>query len=589
MSKSVSGKAVDFYLLKRVLQYVKPYNRTFFITCFTTILLAALSPLRPWLIKYTFDNFILLASPTGLLTMTLIMTALLFLEAIIQYNNTYMANWLGQTVIKDLRVDVYKHLLSFKLKYFDRTPIGTLVTRSISDIETISNIFSEGLLVIIGDLLKIIVIVGVMFLLNVKLTLISLSVMPVLVFSAWVFKNAIKSSFQDVRTQISNLNAFVQEHITGMSIVQIFNREETEIKKFENINASHRDANIRSVWHYSVFLPVVEILSAISIGLLIWWGANAVIQQVEGVTLGTLTAFILYLHMLFRPIRELADKFNTLQMGMVSSERVFKVMDTQAYIPDTGPNLMDKVQGNIQFKDLWFAYNEEDYVLKGISFSAKKGETLALIGSTGSGKTSIINVLGRFYEYQKGEIFVDNISLRDYKVNSIRDNIAVVLQDVFLFSDSILNNITLNNPEISREDVIEAAKIVGAHDFIIKLPGSYDFNVMERGGMLSVGQRQLISFIRAYVYNPKILILDEATSSVDTESEQLIQYAIDKITENRTSIVIAHRLATVQKADKILVLDHGQIVESGNHQELLKIDGQYRKLFELQFKGTLNV
>ncbi|HET6244106.1 MAG: ABC transporter ATP-binding protein [Bacteroidetes bacterium] len=588
MSKSVTGKAVDLFLLKRVLKYVKPYNRTFFLTCFTTILLAVLAPLRPWLIKYTFDNFILLSNASGLLTMTLIMTALLFVEAIVQYNNTFMANWLGQTVIKDLRVDVYKHLLSFKLKYFDRTPIGTLVTRSISDIETIADIFSEGLLVIIGDLLKIFVIVGVMFFLNIKLTLISLSVLPVLIFSAWVFKNAIKSAFQDVRTQVANLNAFVQEHITGMSIVQIFNREETEMDKFKHINMRHRDANIRSVWHYSVFLPVVEILSAVSIGLLIWWGANSIIRQVEGVTLGTLTAFILFLHMLFRPIRELADKFNVLQMGMVSSERVFKVMDTHAYIQDTGTNSMDKVQGNIEFNNVWFAYNEEDYVLKGVSFTAKKGETLALIGSTGSGKTSIINVLGRFYEYQKGQILVDNQELKDYKISSIRDNIAVVLQDVFLFSGSVLNNITLNNPDITRDEVIEAAKIVGAHDFIIKLPGGYDFNVMERGGMLSVGQRQLISFIRAYVYNPKILILDEATSSVDTGSEQLIQYAIDKITENRTSIIIAHRLATVQKADKIIVLSQGQIVESGSHQELLKIDGQYRKLFELQFKGTYN-
>lgn len=588
MRKGVSGRAVDFYLLRRILKYVKPYNRTFFLTAFTTILLAALSPLRPLLIKYTFDNFILLSDARGLLIMTLIMIGLLFIESFVQFYNTYMANWLGQTVIKDLRVDVYKQLLSFKLKYFDRTPIGTLVTRSISDIETIADIFSEGLLVIIGDLLKIIVIVVVMFYINPVLTLISLSILPLLVLSAWIFKNAIKATFQDVRTQVANLNAFVQEHITGMSIVQIFNREETEMEKFKAINAKHRDANIRSVWHYSVFLPVVEILSAISIGLLIWWGANAVIKQVEGVTLGTLTAFILYLHMLFRPIRELADKFNTLQMGMVSSERVFKVMDTRAIINDTGSKSMDHVKGNIEFKDLWFAYNPEEWVLKGISFKAEEGQTLALIGSTGSGKTSIINVLGRFYEYEKGHILIDDIELRDYSIQSIRDNIAVVLQDVFLFSDTILNNITLNNPDISREEVVEAAKIVGAHDFIKKLPGAYDFNVMERGGMLSAGQRQLISFIRAYVYNPKILILDEATSSVDTESEQLIQYAIDKITENRTSIVIAHRLATVQKADKIIVLDHGRIVETGNHQELLKMDGQYRKLFELQFKSEVS-
>jgi ATP-binding cassette, subfamily B, multidrug efflux pump len=589
MAKSVTGKAVDFYLLKRVMKYMKPYKKIFFLTGFTTILLAVLSPLRPWLIHYTFDNFILIPNPGGLLIMTLIMIGLLLVEALVQFNNTYMANWLGQTVVKDLRVDVYKKILKFKLQYFDKTPIGTLVTRSISDIETIADIFSEGLLVIISDLLKILVVIIAMFLLNAKLAIISLSTIPLLLFSTWIFKNAIKSAFQDVRTQVAHLNAFVQEHITGMSIVQIFNREEVEMQKFKGINAKHRDAHIRSVWHYSVFLPVVEILSAASIGLLIWIGINEILGTVhlppnERVSVGTITAFILYLHMLFRPIRELADKFNTLQMGMVSSERVFKVMDTDAEIPDAGTKSMDEVKGYIEFRDVKFSYNEEDLVLKGINFKVNQGQTLALIGSTGSGKTSIINVLGRFYDYTHGQVLIDGTDLKEYSIESIRKNVAVVLQDVFLFSDTILNNITLNNPAISEEEVVEAAKIVGAHEFIMKLPGGYHFNVMERGGLLSAGQRQLISFIRAYVHNPKILILDEATSSVDTESEQLIQYAIDKITEHRTSFVIAHRLATVQKADKIIVLDHGRIVEEGNHQELLRIDGQYRKLFELQFK-----
>jgi ATP-binding cassette, subfamily B, multidrug efflux pump len=584
MAKVVSGKVVDFYLLKRVMKYVNPYKTVFFITGFTTILLAVMAPLRPWLIQYTFDHFILVPDPNGLLKMTLAMILLLLVEALVQFNNTYMGNWLGQTVIKDLRVDVYKKILAFRLQYFDRTPIGTLVTRSVSDIETIADIFAEGLLVIIGDLLKIFVVIGVMFYTDWRLAIISLSTIPLLIFSAWVFKNAIKSAFQEVRTQVSNLNAFVQEHITGMAIVQIFNRESVEMEKFKDINAKHRVAHIRSVWHYSVFLPVVEILSAVSIGLLLWYGTTSIIDRPENVTIGTLILFILFLHMLFRPIRELADKFNTLQMGMVSSERVFKVMDTESHIPNNGKKSMEEVKGFIEFKDVWFAYGEEDWVLKGLNLKVNQGQTLALIGSTGSGKTSIINILGRFYDYQKGQILIDDVDLKHYSIKSIRENIAVVLQDVFLFSDSILNNITLNNPEITREQVIEASKIVGAHDFIQRLPENYDFNVMERGGLLSTGQRQLISFIRAFVYNPKILILDEATSSVDTESEQLIQYAIDKITENRTSIVIAHRLATVQKADKIIVLDHGRIVEEGNHQELLRIDGQYRKLFDLQFK-----
>ncbi len=581
MSK-INGKAIDWSLLKRVLKYVKPYKRTFWITSFSTILLAILSPLRPWMIQYTFDNYIIIANNSMLLIMTILMICLLIFETLVQYHNTYSTNWLGQTVVKDLRVDVFKHILGFKLRHFDKTPIGTLVTRSISDIETISDIFSQGLLVIIGDLLKIIAVVAIMLYTDVKLTLISLGTLPLLIFSAYLFKNAIKSAFQDVRTEVSKLNTFVQEHITGMNIVQIFNREEIEYEKFKIINKRHTDANIRSVWHYSIFLPVVEILSAISIGILIWWGGDKVIN--ETITLGTIIAFILYLNMLFRPIREMADKFNTLQMGMVSSERVFNLLDTNEAIVDDGKIQLKNVLGNIQFKNLWFSYNNDEWVLKNISFQVKPGQTIAFVGATGAGKSSIVNVLGRFYDYSKGQILIDGLDLKDYKVPSIRENISVILQDVFLFSDTIANNISLNNPEITRNQIIEAAKIVGAHDFIIKLPDSYDFDVKERGGMLSVGQRQLIAFVRAYVYDPKILILDEATSSVDTESEKMIQYALDKITENRTSVIIAHRLSTIQKADKIIVLENGEILEDGNHQELLSKDGHYKRLFELQFQ-----
>jgi ATP-binding cassette, subfamily B, multidrug efflux pump len=579
---SVTGKAVDFHLLKRVMRFVKPYKRAFFLTAFSTIFLAFISPLRPFLIQYTFDNYIMVPDPDGLLKMTMLMIVLLIIEALVQYNNTWMGNWLGQTVIKDIRVQLYERVLKFKLKYFDKTPIGTLVTRTISDIETMADIFSEGLLVIIGDLLKIIVVLVFMFSENYKLALITLSTMPVLVFSAWVFKNAIKSAFQEVRTQVAHLNAFVQEHITGMATVQIFNREEEELKRFKAINSKHKDAHIRSVWHYSIFLPVVEILSAISIGLLIWWGAREVLAG--SISLGTIIAFILYLHMLFRPIRELADKFNTLQMGMVSSERVFKVMDTDAFIADEGKLSFENIKGEIEFKNVWFAYNNEDWILRDVSFKVSPGEKLAIVGATGSGKTSLINLLGRFYEFNKGEILIDGIDIRQYDTTSLRKNMAVVLQDVFLFSDTIMNNISLNNPDISKEDIINASKNIGAHEFISKLPDSYNFNVMERGGLLSAGQRQLLAFIRAYVHNPKVLVLDEATSSVDTVTEGLMQFAIEKVTENRTSIIIAHRLATIQKSDKIMVLDHGEIIETGNHQQLIKEGGIYKKLYELQFK-----
>jgi ATP-binding cassette, subfamily B, multidrug efflux pump len=583
--KKVTGKAVDLAILKRIFKYVKPHRANFGMAVFTTITLALVSPIRPLLVKYTFDNFVAKPNPNMLLNMTLIMVGILLLEAVFQFSDSFLTNSLGQKIIKDLRIQVYKHIVKMRLKYYDNTPIGMLVTRAVSDIEVIADIFSEGLIVIIGDILKVIVIVAVMFYLNFQLTLAALIPIPLLLIATYIFKKAVASSFHDVRTQVAKLNTFLQEHITGMRIVQIFNREKAEMKVFEGINAKHRDANIRSIMAYSIFFPVVEILSSVSLALLVWWGGKGILKT--HTTVGELVAFIMYLNMMFRPIRQLADRFNTLQMGMVSSDRVFKVLDTNDIIENNGKESADNIQGNVSFKDVWFAYNNEEWILKNVSFDVRSGETIALVGATGAGKSSIINLLSRFYEYNKGRISIDGRDVRDYELESLQKNIGVVLQDVFLFSDTILNNISLNNPEISRERIIEAAKIVGAHDFISRLPGGYDYNVMERGSMLSVGQRQLIAFIRAYVYDPKILVLDEATSSIDTESEKLIQYATEKLTEGRTSIVIAHRLATIQKANKIIVLEKGEVIESGNHQELLKHKGHYKRLFELQFKEEL--
>jgi ATP-binding cassette subfamily B protein len=577
----VSGKAWDLKLFQRVFKYVKPYNKEFYFTAALVVILAILAPVRPYLIQYMIDEKVATSDLEGVRNITLLLIGVMIFEAIIQFYQSYLANWLGQTIIKDIRVQLYKHVLSFKLKYFDRTPIGTLVTRNVSDIETISNIFAQGILVIFGDILKLIAVIAVMVYTDWLLTLIALIPIPILIFATTVFKKVIKKAFQDVRTQVSNLNSFVQERVTGMKIIQIFNREKVESAQFEVMNKKHRDAHIRTVWAYSIFFPIVEMLSASSLGLLVWWGTKGVIAG--HTSLGDLIAFILYIHMLYRPIRQLADRFNTLQMGMVSSERVFKVLDTESTIEDQGSFKKAKLDGAIQFKNVWFAYVDDDYVLKDVTFEVKPGETVAFVGATGSGKTSTINLLGRFYEYQKGEIKVDGEEIRNFDLENLRQNMAVVLQDVFLFSDTIMNNITLNSPEISKESVIEASKKVGAHEFISKLPGDYDYDVKERGGMLSVGQRQLISFIRAYVHHPSILILDEATSSIDTESELLIQKATDILTEGRTSIVIAHRLSTIQKADKIIVLEAGRIIEQGTHQDLLAMNGHYKKLFELQF------
>lgn len=581
MSKGVSGNVFDYKLLKRILNYILPYKGKFYFTGFLVIILAVIAPIRPLLIQYAVDHYILVPNSAMLYNITIALVGLLILESGLQFIQTYLANWLGQSVVKDLRIDVYKKINNFKLQYFDKTPIGTLVTRVVSDLETISDIFSQGILIIIGDLLKLVAVVVFMLVQDWKLTLIMLIPMPILIFATNWFKNYIKLAFQDVRTAISNLNTFVSEHLTGMNIVQVFNQEERELTSFRKINEEHKQANIRTVWANSIFFPVVEVLSAISLALLVWWGAGDVVSG--RTSLGVLTAFIMYINMLYRPIRQLADKFNTLQMGMVASERVFKVLDTEASIDNSGSGTTENLKGEITFKDLWFSYLPDNWILKGINFHGNSGETIAFVGATGAGKTSVINLLGRFYEFQKGQILIDGKDIRSYELNSLRSSIGVVLQDVFLFSDTIMNNISLRNPKITEKEIIAASKTVGAHEFISKLPGGYHFDVKERGGMLSSGQRQLIAFIRAYVYNPKILILDEATSSVDSETERLIQNAIDILTEGRTSIIIAHRLATIQKADTIIVLEQGRIVEQGSHNTLLNKNGVYQNLFELQF------
>ncbi|MGA9649521.1 ABC transporter ATP-binding protein [Pedobacter sp.] len=580
---AVTGEVYNKGLLKRIFQYVKPYRAVFVLSVILTVLLAAISPVRPFLIGYTLDNFILKGDYNGLVTMTLLMILMLVLQTIIQYSQTLLTNTLGQSVIRDLRINVFNHITKLRLKYFDKTPIGQLITRTVSDLETIADIFSEGLISMIGDSLQVVVIVGVMLAIDWKLTLVVLIPVPLLIIATRKFQKSIKAAFQEVRTEVANLNTFLQEHISGVSIVQYFARERQEYKKFYNINKRYRDANIRSNWYYSIFFPIVELISAMSLALLIWYGGKSIFSS--SITPGVINQFIMYLAMVYTPIRQLADKFNTLQMGMVGAERVFKVLDTDEKTIDNGTIEPAKLEGNIEFKNVWFAYNEENYVLKNLTFNVKAGETVALVGATGAGKSSTINILNRFYEVKKGEITVDGIHIKDFKLDYLRSNIATVLQDVFLFSDTILNNITLNNPQITIAEVVNAAKKVGAHDFIERLPGGYQYNVMERGSTLSAGQAQLISFIRALVHNPAILVLDEATSSVDTETELLIQKAIDNLMDGRTSIVIAHRLSTIQKANQIIVLDKGEIKEKGTHQQLLKLDGYYKKLYDLQFSS----
>jgi len=582
--EKIVGKTYDVNLLRRMVKYMKPYGGVFWISVVLTILLAAVAPALPMLIQYTLDKYILQFNTAGLSLMFILMIVLLIVQTLVRYYHTLMTNTLGQSVIRDIRIEVFNHITKLRLKYFDQTPLGKLITRTISDLETISNIFSEGLIQIIGDLLQLIVILGVMFYTDWKLTLIVLVPMPLMVAATYIFKEAMKSAFQDVRKWVSNLNTFLQEHISGMGIIKYFAREEQEMDKFKEINGHHRNAHIRANWYFSIFFPVLEIIMAISLGLLVWFGAKQILGDV--ISPGVVVAFIMYINMIFRPIRELIDKFNTLQMGMVSAERIFEVLDTDEHTPNSGTLEPNHIRGEIEFKNVWFAYNDENWVLRDVSFKVAPGETLALVGATGAGKSSTINILSRFYEINKGQILLDGVDIRQYELNFLRKTIATVLQDVFLFSDSILHNIDLHDEHITRESIIAAAKQVGAHDFIMRLPGGYDYQVQERGATLSSGQAQLISFIRALVHDPRILVLDEATSSVDTETEELIQHAIDNLMVGRTAIVIAHRLSTIQRANKIIVLEKGEIMEVGTHHELLNIDGYYKKLYDLQFHSA---
>lgn len=580
---------INLKLIARILSYSKPYRYVFAGAIFLTLALASITIIRPLLIKETLNglgegSFLLAIEKAEHMAfinkMGLLLLITLITEAILQFSNIYITNLLGQNIVKDLRKQVYQHILKLKNTYFDNTPVGMLVTRAVSDIESLSDVFSQGFIVIIGDILTIIVFVSVMFYTNWALALITLSTIPLLIIATNLFKNGVKKTFTEVRNAVSALNTFTNEHISGMRIVQLFNREEIEYEKFKAINEKHKVANVRSIWYYSVFFPVVEILSAISIALFMWFaGLNANKYNIQ---LGDITFFIMLVNMVFRPIRLLADRLNTLQMGMVSAERVFKVLDTEEIISEKGTVTAQNINGNIEFRNVWFAYKDEDWVIKNCSFAINKGETLAIIGATGAGKSSIINLLSRFYEINKGSILIDGVSVSDYKLHELRQAVGVVLQDVFLFSDTILNNITLHNPTITETQVVDAAKKIGIHEFIMQLPQGYQYNVKERGVMLSAGQRQLIAFVRAYVYNPPIFVLDEATSSIDLETEKLIQKASIELTKNRTSIIIAHRLSTIHHAHKIMVMEKGEIIEQGSPSDLAsKTNGVYKKMLAL--------
>ncbi|UOQ73424.1 ABC transporter ATP-binding protein [Hymenobacter cellulosilyticus] len=581
-----TGNIFDWQVLRRLMTYVRPYQRVFYFLIFLTVATAALGTLRPFLIQRMVDVSIEQGDMLGLNKMFGLLLILLVAHALVSYLQTYFGGWLGQYIVRDIRVDLYKHILDLRLKFFDRTPIGVLVTRNISDVETLSDVFSEGLAAMIGDILQLLFIMGFMFWIDWRLTLVSLSVIPPLLYSTYVFKEKVKTSFQEVRTAVANLNSFVQEHLTGMNVVQIFNNEEREYRKFKAINQEHTRANIRSVLYYSIYFPVAEVLAAVGVGLLVWYAAQG---QIEGtISKGALIAFIMYNALFFRPIRQIADRFNTLQLGLVSTERLLKLLDSKELIADNGTYAPAQLQGDVKFDKVWFAYNDEEYVLRDVSFEVKAGQTIAFVGATGAGKTSIINLLSRFYEINKGTIAVDGHDLREYDLKELRRHIGVVLQDVFLFAGTIQDNITLGNKDITEEQIWAAADLVGARRFIERLPGGLQYPVMERGATLSVGQRQLISFVRAMVYQPRIIILDEATSSVDSETEELIQQAIEKLMQGRTSLVIAHRLSTIQKADRIIVLDRGEIKEAGTHEELLRHGGFYQQLYQMQYKDALN-
>ncbi|WP_019668384.1 ABC transporter ATP-binding protein [Eudoraea adriatica] len=578
-----TGKAFDFRLFKRVLAYTKPYRLTFYGVALAAILISGFAVLTPLIVGEIIDGAVKQADSEELLFLILMMAGVLFGQVISQLCFNYYANWLGESVIRDIRIYLFKKMIGFKMKYFDNSSIGLLVTRAVADLQRIGEIFSQGFFVIVSDLLKMIVVGVVMLVINWKLALIVFAVLPVILYATRLFQRAMKKAFIDVRAQVSNLNSFVQERITGMKIVQLFNREKIESEKFREINRNHMNAWLKTVWYNSFFFPIADIVSSITVGLIVWYGGLQNVTNIELDEYGVIFAFILLSSMLFQPLRQIADKFNTLQMGMVAANRVFKILDTDSNIEDLGTVEKDHVLGNIRFSNVHFGYLEDEEILHGISFDVKVGQTVAIVGATGAGKSTIINLLNRFYEINSGEILVDDVNITNYKLASLRRNIAVVLQDVFLFADTIANNISLRDESVSLESIEEAAKQIGVHEFISSLPGGYQYNVKERGTMLSSGQRQLIAFLRAYVSNPSILVLDEATSSVDTYSEQLIQKATEKITSGRTSIIIAHRLATVKKADKILVMDAGRILESGTHRELLKRGGYYNKLYEAQF------
>ncbi len=578
-----TGKAFDYRLFKRLIAQTRPYRVTLYGVALAGILLTFFAVLTPYILRNIIDDAITRKDMDLLFWLSLAMLGVLLGQVVFQLLFNYYANWMGESVIRDIRVLLFNRMLGFKMKYFDNSSIGVLVTRAVADMQRIGEIFSQGFFTIVSDLLKMLAAASMMVYMNWRLALMVFAILPIILYATRLFQKAMKVAFIEVRAQVSNLNSFVQERITGMKIVQLFNREKIESAKFREINKKHQDAWLKTVWYNSFFFPVAEIVTSIAIGLVVWYGGLRNIANIEVDLAGTIFAFILYIEMLFRPLRQIADKFNTLQMGMVAANRVFKILDTDSRIQDDGTYEKKPVSGDISFRKVHFGYLEEEEVLHGISFEVKAGETVAIVGATGAGKSTIINLLNRFYEINSGSICVDGVDIREYRLASLRKNIAIVLQDVFLFADTIANNITLKDDSVTTETIEEAAMRIGVHEFITTLPGGYQYNVKERGTMLSSGQRQLIAFLRAYVTNPSILILDEATSSVDTYTEQLIQKATDKITEGRTSIIIAHRLATVKKADKIIVMDAGEIVEIGTHKELLKTDGYYSKLYEAQF------
>lgn len=582
--KAKTGQVFNLSIIRRILGYITPYKSAFIVSLFLTLVLAGIAPLKPVLFQYMLDHQVGERDVVGLRSFALLILGLLFLQTILYYFQNILTNSLAQKVMRDIRVKVYEHILHLRLQYFDKTPVGALQTRTISDVETLNDVFSQGLVTILGEILQLIAILGLMLYTDWQLTLVVLASLPLMLIATWIFKEKVKASFQEVRKYVSELNSFLQERISGMLVIQIFGRERIEAEKFRTINAQHRDANFKSVLYYSVFFPVVEIISAFAVALLIWYGTGNILAG--RLSFGALVAFLMYIQMFFRPIRMLADQFNTLQLGMVSADRIFKTLDTQEFIPNTGTIGKEQMPFSgpvgISFENVSFAYNPEEPILRNISFEVKPGTTTAIVGTTGSGKTTVINLLSRFYELKEGTIKVEGIPVEQYKLNWLRGRIVTVPQDVFLFSGSVMDNITLNNPEITREQVIQASTEIGAHPFIMQLPGNYDYKVRERGATLSTGQRQLISFARALVYNPSVLVLDEATSSIDTETEILIQKATARLMQGRTSLIIAHRLSTIQKAHQILVMHKGEIVERGTQDELLQHKGLYSKLYELQ-------